>query len=98
MRQRQVRQHAVRAVTAQVVVNLTNDAVGRSRDAAKTMHGAFGLAGGARGVDDHGQVVCIAGQVARDAHVVGDDVVPFVKCSLGRQRKSNAWKLGWHTM
>ena len=88
----------MRAVTAQVVVHLTNDAVGRSRDAAKAMHGAFGLASGARGVDDHGQVVCIAGRVARDAHGVGDDVVPFVKCSVGRQRKSNTGKLGRHTL
>ena len=85
------------AVAAKVVVHLLDDAVGSRSDVSKTMHGAFGLTGRTRGVDDHCQIIRLARWVPRQAIGVGDDVIPFVKGIGWRQRKRDARKMRGHT-
>lgn len=64
MRQRQVRQHPVVAVMAQAVVDALGNAVAHGADASKVVHRPLGLTRGARGVNDHGQVVVVAQYIA----------------------------------
>ena len=97
MRQRQVRQHAVVAVIAQAVVDAFCNAVTHLADARKVVHRTFGLTGGARGVNDHGQVVVVSQHITLQGLGASSDGVPTVIGCCGGQRQSNARHVFWHT-
>ena len=97
MRQRQVRQHAVVAVIAQAVVDAFCNAVTHLADARKVVHRTFGLTGGTRGVNDHGQVVVVAQHITLQGLGASSDGVPTVIRCRGCQRQSNAGHAFWHT-
>ena len=92
MRQRQVGEHPHRRVGAELRAQLLDDVLRRHRDRAEAQHHTLRRAGGAGGINQHGEVV--RGALARlDEGIVGsDDVVPGVEVSLRRQREGDAWQ------
>jgi hypothetical protein len=81
VRQRQVGHHAVLAFDLDAVFQLFDHAFGSTCGVLEAVHHAFGLSGGARGVDDHGDV---GGRTVRAALHRGsarhDRVPGFVFC------------------
>ena len=96
VRQRQVRQDARVLVFAQALVQVVDDALGGARDGAEVDHRALGPAGGARGVDDHRQLVLGALRLARQRRRARDDLVPGVEGGGRRQRQRDAGQAGRH--
>ena len=96
VRQRQVRQHAALVALAEALPHVADDAFGRARDGAETDHHALGLAGGARGVDQHRQVVGGALRPAGKRRGARDDGVPGLEVGGRRQRQRDAGQAGRH--
>ena len=68
-----------RCLLAQALRVSADDALGGARDGAERSHHALGLAGGARGVDQHRQLVGARAAAGRQRRGARDDGVPGVE-------------------